>query len=175
MFSLLAILFFAVTGITLNHPDWMFGTAESSTEVKGKMPEGWKTGKDINWLKVAEYLRKEHRVHGIAEEPQSDELEGSLAFKGPGYSASCFIEQKTGDYRMTIVSQGAVAVMNDFHRGQGSGKAWSLVIDLSGALLTIVALTGLGLLFYLKKIRTPSLLTMAAGAIAVFIIMKLAT
>ena len=28
MFSLAVVLFFSVTGITLNHPDWFFGGAE---------------------------------------------------------------------------------------------------------------------------------------------------
>jgi hypothetical protein len=64
--------------------------------------------------------------------------------------------------------------MNDFHRGQNTGKAWSWVIDLSGALLALISLTGLGLLFYLKKIRTVALLTMLVGAAVVLVIMKMA-
>ena len=36
MFGLAAVLFFSVTGITLNHPDWFFGEAERRVEAEGR-------------------------------------------------------------------------------------------------------------------------------------------
>lgn len=174
LFSLLVVLFFAVTGITLNHPEMVFGTAESKTEVKGTLPADWKKGQEVDWFKVTEYLRKTHGVRGGVDDPRADESEGSLTFKAPGYAADCFFKQSTGEYTMTIVSHGIVAVMNDFHRGHDAGRAWAWVIDISGVLLTLVSLTGIGLLFYLKKVRTPALLTMVVGGVIVFVIMKMA-
>ena len=35
MFGLAAVLFFSVTGITLNHPDWFFGDAERQDTGRG--------------------------------------------------------------------------------------------------------------------------------------------
>ena len=37
MFGLAVVLFFSVTGITLNHPDWFFGGAQSSREAEGEL------------------------------------------------------------------------------------------------------------------------------------------
>jgi hypothetical protein len=175
MFCLLVILFFALTGITLNHADWAFGNVETKTELMGTLPAGWNKGNDeVNWLQVVEYLRKQHSVRGFIDEPQADGDEASVTFKAPGYAADCFIEQRTGKYELTITAQGIVAVMNDFHRGQNTGTAWSWVIDISGVLLAIISITGLGLLLYLKKIRTVALLTMLAGAAVVLVIMRMA-
>src|SRR5437763_15611769 len=41
MFGLATILFFGVTGITLNHPDWFFGEADRSVQAHGQMNLKW--------------------------------------------------------------------------------------------------------------------------------------
>lgn len=174
MFSLLMTLFFALTGITLNHPSWVFGSAESKQQLKGTFPAGWTKGPAVDWLKVTEYLRKENGVRGFVDDHQADESEGSVNFKAPGYSAECFFKSQTGAYNLTIEADGIVAVMNDFHRGQNTGKAWSWVIDVAGATLAFVALTGLVLLFYLKKVRVKALIGLMVGAAIIIILMKLA-
>ena len=174
MFSLLAILFFSLTGIALNHPDWSVNNAESRKDVTGTLPANWKKGAEVDWFRVAEYLRANQGVRGIASDPRADDEEASVTFKAPGYTADCFIKTKDGSFTVTVTSQGLVGVMNDFHRGQNAGNAWAWVIDLSGIMLTIVALTGLGLLYYLKKIRTAAVLVLAGGSVLIFIAMKLA-
>ena len=40
MVSLVAVLFFAATGVTLNHPDWL--AAESTRELTGQLPPTWR-------------------------------------------------------------------------------------------------------------------------------------
>src|SRR5438105_10380286 len=44
MFGLATVLFFSVTGITLNHPDWFFGASERQVQAEGQM--------DLKWLHV---------------------------------------------------------------------------------------------------------------------------
>ena len=41
MFGLAAVLFFSVTGITLNHPDWFFGEARAQRPVRGPDRPEW--------------------------------------------------------------------------------------------------------------------------------------
>ena len=175
MFTMLVVLFFALTGITLNHPDWVFGDAESAVDVSGTLPDGWKRGEEIDWLRVVEHLRAEHGVRGRLGDYRADETEGSLTFKGPGYSADAFFDPATGTYEMTIVRQGVVGVMNDLHRGRDAGSAWAWVVDLSGAFLAFIAITGIGLLWYLKKVRTTAFGAMAVGLVLTILLMKLAT
>jgi len=66
---------------------------------------------------------------------------------------------------MTIVEEGKLAVMNDLHKGRHSGKLWGVLIDASAILLSIISLSGLGLLFFLKRIRTGGLIVVAVGAL----------
>lgn len=165
MASLLIVLFFGITGVTLNHPDWL--ATESTKEVSGKLTAAWKTGTAVDWLVVAEQLKDAQGVHGTASDRRVDETQASITFKAPGYSADCVIDLATGKYDVTIAYQGAIGVLNDLHRGRDAGSAWAWVIDLTGAFLAFIALTGLGLLVYLKKVRMKALATMIGGAIIV--------
>lgn len=178
MISLLIVLFFALTGITLNHPDWVFGNQEVIKTTTGTLPTGWQVGGKPDWLNVVEYLRANAGVRGRAGDytaAGSADPQDSLSFHAPGYSADVFIAKATGAYKLSVTQQGFVAVLNDFHRGRDAGTAWAWVIDLSGGFLALIALTGLGLLVYLKKIRRVALLTMLGGAVLVGLLMKLAS
>ena len=41
MFGLASVLFFSVTGLTLNHPDWFFAGAERRVEAEGRIDPKW--------------------------------------------------------------------------------------------------------------------------------------
>jgi hypothetical protein len=56
-------------------------------------------------------------------------------------------------------------VINDLHKGRDTGPVWSVIIDVSAVLLTIISLTGLTLLFYLKLRRRPGLIVSLIGTI----------
>jgi hypothetical protein len=161
MVSLLVVLFFAATGVTLNHPDWLAG--ERTDEVTGTLPATWMTAKGIDWLVVAEHLRATRGVHGTVADRRDDDREATLTFRAPGYSADCLIDVRDGSYRLTVSYQGAVGVLNDLHRGRDAGGAWAWLIDVSGVFLVVLSLTGLGLLVYLKKVRLSGFVTLAAG------------
>jgi hypothetical protein len=174
MISLLVVLFFSLTGITLNHPDWAFGNAETRRETTGTLPTGWIEGTEVNWLTVAEELRAQQGVHGRAGDTRLDGTEASLSFKAPGYSADAFIDTATGKYTLNVQAQGGVAVLNDLHRGRDAGPAWAWLIDLSGVFLTVVSLTGLGILLYLKKSRVKALAAMLGAGVLVVVLARLA-
>ena len=178
MISLLVVLFFAVTGVTLNHPDWVFGTQEVTKNTTGTLPNGWLANGKPDWLTVVEYLRANAGVKGQAGDyvtAGSADPEDSLSFHAPGYSADVFITKDTGAYKLGVTQQGFVAVLNDFHKGRDSGGAWAWVIDVSGGFLALIAVTGLGLLLYMKKIRRAALLTMLGGAVLIVALMKVAS
>jgi hypothetical protein len=95
-----------------------------------------------------------------------DEYECNVTFKGPGYDADALIDRESGRYQLTETTRGVVAVLNDLHKGRDTGPAWSLVIDISAILLTLIALTGLILIFYLKLRRRPGLVIAVLGTLA---------
>ena len=177
MFSLMLILFFSATGLTLNHQDWVFGQKTRQTDIEGKIPVEWLAAGETDENKVArleivEHLRKTDGVRGAVEEFRVDEMECMVSLKAPGYSADTFIDRKTGTYRLTTMEEGVVAAMNDLHKGRHSGKAWLWVIDFSAGFLILISLTGLGLIFYLKRIQQKALLTVVAGLVLMILLMR---
>nr|WP_245958984.1 PepSY-associated TM helix domain-containing protein [Meiothermus luteus] len=165
MLSLLVVLFFAATGITLNHPEWVFGTAQTTHTYSGTLPQNWQRDGQVDWLQTAEALRAAHNLKGRVSDTRADDQEASISFRGPGYSADAFIRRADGSYTLKVVAQGPVAVLNDLHRGRDAGAAWSWLIDLSGGFLLLVALTGFGLSLFFRKTRAAALITALLGGL----------
>jgi uncharacterized protein len=168
MFGLAAVLFFGVTGLTLNHPGWFYGEAEHRAQAEGRVEPRWLAAGSaegqVDKLSVVEHLRAKHGVRGALAEFRVDEAECLVTFKGPGYAADAFIDREDGRYELTVTSHGLVAVINDLHKGRDTGPAWSVVIDVSAVLMALIGLTGLALIFYLKLRRRPGLVVALAGA-----------
>lgn len=153
MLSCALVLFFAITGLTLNHADW-FGSTHQS-DVKGQCPVGWVNTDDtrIARLEIVEHLRKQHGVKGAMSQFRIEEEQCAVSFKGPGYSADAFITRSSGEYDLTEMRMGLVAIMNDLHKGRDTGPGWSWFIDVSAVLLALVSLTGLLLMAWIKRHR----------------------
>lgn len=176
MLGLAAILFFSVTGITLNHPEWFTSGMGRSVEDEGRMPESLLQSDapgavdGVDKLEVVERLRRDHGVGGALVDFQIDDYECLVAFKGPGYSADAFIDREDGRYTLSQNHQGFVGVINDLHKGRDSGPIWSVVIDVSALILTFISLSGLILIFYLKLRRGPGLWVATAGTAIVVLL-----
>jgi len=165
--SFLLVLFFAVTGLTLNHADW-FEDAARTADIKGQLNQKWVVGEDtttVNKLAIVEYFRSAHHLQGRVSEFRIDEQECSVSFRGPGYSADIFINRPDGKFELTETRLGLWAVMNDLHKGRDTGRGWSWVIDIAAIFMTLVSVTGLLLLLFLKKKRVNGLLWLLIGAV----------
>lgn len=172
MISFIVVLFFAVTGITLNHAEWFDGTVVEK-KINGSVPADWVNNNDttrIKKLEVVEFLRKNYSIRGSVSDFLIDDQECTLSFKGPGYSADAFVNRKDGKFRLVEMKLGLVAVLNDLHKGRDSGKSWSWMIDISATLLALVSLTGLAMLFFLKKKRIYGLLLAFTGGVICYLI-----
>jgi hypothetical protein len=172
MVSFVVILFFSVTGFTLNHADW-FGGKEHLTKYKGKMPVEWVNATDTNAIKkleIVERLRNNHHIKGSVSDFSIEDRQCSMTFKGPGYSADAFVNRKTGEYKLTESRMGLVAVINDLHKGRDAGTGWAWVIDISAIFLAMVSITGLIMIFFMKKKRSSGLIAAGAGLIVVYLI-----
>lgn len=166
MVSFGLVLFFAITGLTLNHADW-FDDASRTTELTGRVPTSWVNPTDtarIDKLALVEYLRTTHGIRGAVSDFRIDDRECSLSFRGPGYTADAFVERQTGTYRLTETRLGLVAVLNDLHKGRDTGRAWVWVIDAAAGFMTLVSATGLLLLLFMKKRRISGLWWLLIGA-----------
>lgn len=186
MISLLLVLFFGLTGITLNHPEWTFLGADTTTQsVTGLLPEELIATDQVGsvdeadnqpdgtlFLAVSRLVRGRHDVSGEVSDFSIDGDRGSISYRAPGYGADLFFDVGTGEYELTESRQGWLGVMNELHKGRDSSSAWRWVVDISGGLLVVVAVTGLGIQLLMRKRRVRALtLTLLACIATVLAIM----
>ena len=167
MVSFFILLFFAITGLTLNHTEW-FADQQTTRTIKGDVNTNWVKGKDSNTvakLEIVEFIRKQHAIGGEMSEFTTDEFQCTISFSGPGYSADVFVNREDGSYEISETRSGLFGIINDLHKGRDSGKAWKWLIDISAILMTIVSLSGLVMLFFLKKKRVAGLLLILVGTV----------
>ncbi len=183
LLSFTALVSFGLTGITLNHPTWFGADAQHVTEHRGSVITAWLatapgvstdasdsepvpesvTGK----LEIVEHLRATHALRGAVSEFRVDERECLILMKGPGYAADTIVDRESGAYTVTVTTMGPVAILNDLHKGRDTGSSWSIVIDVVSIVTVFVSLTGLLLIFYIRRKRTSGILTAIAGTIAI--------
>lgn len=175
MIAFVVILFFGITGLLLNHPQWLDGDQVTTTTLNGTLPnEVIVEGDRVEFLAVSEYLRSEHGVHGEVTNFDQVGAEGSINYTAPGYGASARFDVNSLEYDVTVRSEGFVNAMRDLHTGSDSGSAWSLIIDIAAVFLVAVSITGLGIQLLMRKRRRSALLWMAGGTTIVVILMWIA-
>lgn len=172
MISFIIVLFFGITGITLNHPQWTFGDETSETATSGTLPSGWDSD-PVDFLAVTEYIRSEEGVSAPVADYSSAAGVGSVTFRTPGYEANLTFSTADGSYDFSVIQQGFVGVMNDLHKGRDSNSSWKWLIDVSGGFLTLVAVTGLGIQFFLKKRRRSAFAIAGVGLLLTIVFMML--
>ena len=165
MFSFAIVLFFSVTGLTLNHQEWLPEKSDVQ-EQKAKMNVAWVNQSDtakIAKLEVVEHLRNTHGIKGQLNDFRIDDAEISVSFQGPGYTADVFIDRETGAYDLTETRMGWMAVINDLHKGRDTGKSWAGGIDITAIFMIFISATGLILLLFVKKRKSTGLLWALIG------------
>lgn len=143
MVSLVAMIFFGITGVLLNHASWTLGSARSTVTTTGTLPPAALTDSTIDYLAISEYIRGAEGVTGTVNGHGVSGTEGFINYTGPGYQANLRFDTATRAYSLTVQRTGWVGVINDVHRSKGTGIAWSWVNDLAGVLLVFIGVTGL--------------------------------
>ncbi|MEE4452732.1 PepSY-associated TM helix domain-containing protein [Novosphingobium resinovorum] len=151
--SLVGMLLFAATGITLNHAA-SIGAEPAVTRSQGKLPPALLADLPAAGDSTAPLPAGVAKaVAGVVPlDPTgraadwSAEDEVYVAMPGPGRDAWVSIDRTTGDVEAEITDRGWVSYLNDLHKGRNTGGAWSWFIDLFAIACLVFTITGLFLL-----------------------------
>ncbi len=176
LLGFMTVLFFSVTGLTLNHPDWFDTGFEQTREEAGTMDAALLAKDDgsPDELRIVEFLRTKHAVTAPLRDFQADDYQINVAFAGAGYTCDVRIDRETREYQLSELRLGVIPIINDLHKGRDTGPVWKVVIDISAIILAVISLTGLLLLCWLRRRWRNGLLTLAAGSIALGVTIWLA-
>lgn len=165
------IFFFAVTGITLNHAEIFESAPPKEREIEEDLPRTLmpETGTPDR-VALATHFRAKHHLSGELGDFDADAESCSLVFKGPAYTADITIDRATAHATVRETRLGLAAHLDDLHKGRDTGRIWSIVIDVSAALMAVSSLTGLWLLFYVRRRRVAGLLTTLVGTVVLILL-----
>ena len=151
MLGLLAVLFFAVTGLILNHEEWFGLTEPHVHKIEGVISPALL--KEVDKLTVVEELRKDFGATGAVDSFEIEENQITVVFKGPARRVGAVIDRQRGRVELTFESRNAAARLTELHRGVEAGSAWRLVIDAVAVVQIISALTGMLLWWLVPRWR----------------------
>ncbi|HZV84428.1 MAG TPA: PepSY-associated TM helix domain-containing protein [Brevundimonas sp.] len=150
--SLIGLLLFAITGVTLNHaaqipaePVTVERTAQLPAPLLARLAEFPAETTDPAPAAVARWAASTFGVEvaGRPTETTADEIYISLP--EPGGDGWLTIDRATGEALRERTTRGWVAWLNDLHKGRNTGPVWYWFIDVFAAACIVFALTGFGL------------------------------
>lgn len=150
--SLIGMLVFAATGFTLNHAADIKSeprTAERSGELPAALLPALKaaqaSGGDLP-APVLAWLKSELKIKARKGPVEWSEGEAYVAMPGPGTDAWVTLDTETGEAAYERTDRGAIAYLNDLHKGRNTGEAWAWFIDIFAIACVVFCVTGLLLL-----------------------------
>ena len=150
--SLVAMLLFAITGLTLNHAA-SIGATPVVTQRHGTLPPPLRSqlagahAKDAALPDpVAAAVRQMVKLDAHGRSGEWSDGEVYVALPRPGGDAWVSIDRASGAISAEVTDRGWVSWLNDLHKGRNAGTVWFWFIDLFAAACILFTLTGLLLL-----------------------------
>ena len=181
--TLVGMLMFSVTGITLNHAGQIEGkpvitevTRVMPPDVLAQLGEAPPEGETSILPKpVADWLQAETGAPISRRTGEWSEAEVYVGMPKPGGDAWLSIDRETGDVIFEDTNRGAVSWLNDLHKGRNTGPVWFWFLDIFSVAAILFCITGLVLLWMHAPRRPPTWFIVGAGLvvpalIAVFLV-----
>lgn len=172
---LATMLFFAVTGITLNHagsiaakPVITPSTATLPPELLALIAPGEDETEDSRQplpRALRQWLDSEldTRIGGRSYEWSPVDI--YIDLPRPGGDGWLSIDRLSGEVEQEVTKRGIIAYLNDLHKGRDTGFEWILFMDIFSVAAIIFCLTGLALLVVHARRRPSTWPIVVAGII----------
>lgn len=171
--AFLVLCFFSLTGLLLNHPDWVGDSAPRPIEHEFTLePEALQRLIDADEPeRLLPELAAQH-VELRGEMTGGNQAGNDLFVRMQGVRGLTDIRASlvTGSVEVVVERAPTVSILNELHRGERAGMGWRLLIDAMAVLL--IALSIVGYLIFLSlrfRLRTALALT-AASTIGIWLL-----
>lgn len=150
--SLVGMLAFAITGVTLNHAA-AIPAQTSVTKKEVQLPvllaASLKTqaeGKRALPVELSTWLDDSLSISTASAEAEFSDTEVYVSLPRPGGDSWLNINRATGAVQYERTDRGWISYLNDLHKGRHTGTAWSWFLDIFAGACVVFCITGLILL-----------------------------
>jgi hypothetical protein len=177
--SLVGMLLFAITGITLNHAS-QIDASRRTTQLEAKLPAELLSHVKANPpaaklpvpAPISDWINGSVRIDVSGRPAEWSASEVYVALPRPGGDAWLTIDRASGEIAYERTDRGWISYLNDLHKGRNTGLAWSLFLDVFALACIVFCVTGFVLL-KLHAVGRPSTWPMVGLGIVVPIIVLL--
>lgn len=152
--SLVGMILFAATGITLNHaaqipaePVTIEQTATLPQPLLERLSSFPEDTTDPAPEAVVRWASQTLSVDIAGKPTETTPEEIYVALPTPGGDGWLTIDRATGEALHENTTRGWIAYLNDLHKGRNAGPVWYWFIDVFAVACVIFAFTGLGLMW----------------------------
>lgn len=164
------MLFFSVTGLLLNHPEFEVGEVENEMQ-EFALPEwavelpNWPENFSSHSLLVLQWLDKEHGIRGVDFSTEWDEFDELLVLDLSGPNGSTVVEVFVSEQLVAVDKRklSTVAMLNNLHRAKHVTGFWRALSDLSAICMLLFCLSGFWLVVVNRLERIPANIAMFVG------------
>jgi hypothetical protein len=145
MALLTLLLFFSVTGITLNHPEWFSEHQAHIEEVELTVDLKLINTPPLSLQQITQVVAVVEQELSISLtnaviESTSDELFFSI--KKAGQNTAITLDLASGELFFERTDYGLWALLNDLHKGRNTSVFWGWIIDIASVLCIVFAISG---------------------------------
>lgn len=168
--ALLLMVFFAVTGLYLNHPGANEGNVVNSQQELSLPP--WALG---DWQdngppaaivrELLQWLAREHGISGIDFSVEYDDLDELLIIDLAGPDGSTLVEIFFAEARVAVDRRqlSTLATLNNLHRAKHVSTSWRYLSDFSAICMLVFCVTGFWLITVNRMERRRASIVVVAG------------
>jgi hypothetical protein len=170
--AFMALLFFSVTGIVLNHP----GLTDNNLPALIQKPftltpaeiAAIHANPDPGQTLVKTAERHIGKLRGGFRDGQLDGNDVFVRLQGASNNTDLHGDLATGKVEVTIVPNRPLEILNNLHRADRAGKVWQFMVDAMAGLLIVLSILGY-VLFISLRFRTRTALILTFGTLAIMV------
>jgi uncharacterized protein len=171
-FAFIALFFFSLTGLFLNHPDWFEASQDEQVQqisLPQNISETWMQQENPT-ESILSYVRQQHAVIGRYKSSEVMDSEVMIRLESPAGSTDIWAMLDMGELEVTTKPASTMTLIQDLHRGKNAGTSWSWFIDISAIVILLLSIAGF-ILFLTVKTRLLTHLLLTTASIAVLILL----
>ncbi|GAB3258610.1 PepSY-associated TM helix domain-containing protein [Chitinimonas naiadis] len=151
-FAFIALMFFSLSGLLLNHPDWFKGknkAVDNNFKLSAaELAEAQKS--DDHARALAAIVASHIPLKGEFKSGEIIDGEAQIRFEGVSGKSDLLVTLADGQVDATVERATVTTMLHDLHRGKNSGRAWFWIIDISAILVLLLSILGYVLFFTLR-------------------------
>ncbi|MEL6758731.1 MAG: PepSY-associated TM helix domain-containing protein [Pseudomonadota bacterium] len=164
-------LFFAGSGLLLNHPSWFGADRQQAEPIILTL--------DLERLESAQVsetpeqafedlIRDATQIRGQFKDASISDSDAMLRFAGVKGSTDVFIDFELAEAEVEVSKANLTSIIHDLHRGKDAGQVWKLMIDITAILILAMSVIGL-ILFFSLRFRLGNAMRIIGATLIVFV------